>query len=179
VTLVLEEMGGVAYTKGIELDDDHKEIHFSLNYIHQRAEAVKAESELDGVLVHEMVHCWQHNAKGTCPGGLVEGIADFVRLKAGLSPTHWKRPAKRGHKWDNGYQITAYFLEWLEEKEGEGAVRRINAKLRDEKYEEQAFWEKLFGKGVGELWEEYQGALPDADDGDQKEKEPDVVDQKS
>lgn len=179
MTLVLEEMGGVAYTKGIELDDDHKEIHFSLNYIHQRAEAVKAESEIDGVLVHEMVHCWQHDAKGTCPGGLIEGIADFVRLKAGLSPTHWKRPAKRGGKWDNGYQVTAYFLEWLEEKELEGPVRRINAELRDEKYKVEGFWKKLFGKGVGELWEEYQGALTDEDDGDQKEKEADAVDQKA
>ena len=33
VTLYLEEMGGVAYTKGSELDDDHKEIHFSIQHI--------------------------------------------------------------------------------------------------------------------------------------------------
>lgn len=31
-----------------------------------------------GVLVHEMVHCFQYNAKGTCPGGLVEGIAGMI-----------------------------------------------------------------------------------------------------
>lgn len=37
-----------------------------------------------GVCVHEMVHCWQWNAKGTCPGGLIEGIADYVRLRSGL-----------------------------------------------------------------------------------------------
>jgi hypothetical protein len=28
-----------------------------------------------GVLVHEIVHCYQYDAKGTCPGGLIEGIA--------------------------------------------------------------------------------------------------------
>lgn len=122
VTLVLEEMGGVAYTTGISLDDDHKEIHMSLNYIHQRADAVRDAGEIDGVLVHEMVHAWQHNAKQTCPGGLIEGIADFVRLKAGLSPSHWKRPTKKGDKWDSGYQITAYFLEWLEKRDGEGRL---------------------------------------------------------
>ena len=73
VTIVLENMGGVAYTKGNELDDDHKEIHISTSYIehcHNRA-----REELLGVLVHEMVHCFQFNGKGTCPGGLIEGIA--------------------------------------------------------------------------------------------------------
>lgn len=48
------------------------------------------ESEIKGVLVHEMVHTMQFNGKGTCPGGLIEGIADWVRLRAGLSPPHWK-----------------------------------------------------------------------------------------
>ncbi len=33
VTVVLRDMGGVAYTTGTELDNDHKEIHFSLGYI--------------------------------------------------------------------------------------------------------------------------------------------------
>jgi len=33
VTLVLRSMEGVAYTTGSELDPDHKEIHFSLDYI--------------------------------------------------------------------------------------------------------------------------------------------------
>lgn len=163
VTLILKEMGGVAYTTGIELDDDHKEIHFSLGYITNRATAVKEASEIQGVLVHEMVHCWQYFGKGECPGGLVEGIADFVRLKAGLSPTHWKRPCKRGGKWDQGYQHTAYFLEWLEGKDGEGAVRKINAAMV-EHYKEDVFWKKHFGKGINELWEDYQETLPEGED---------------
>ena len=33
VTLVLRTMPGVAYTAGKDLDDDHKEIHFSTDYI--------------------------------------------------------------------------------------------------------------------------------------------------
>lgn len=48
------------------------------------------------------VHCWQYNGKRTCPGGLVEGIADFVRLRDGLSPPHWK---KGGTNWDEGYFV--------------------------------------------------------------------------
>ena len=35
----------------------------------------RARHEIQGVLTHEMVHCFQYNAKETCPGGLIEGIA--------------------------------------------------------------------------------------------------------
>ncbi|OAT04312.1 PBSP domain-containing protein [Blastomyces gilchristii SLH14081] len=67
------------------------------------------------------------------PSGLIEGIADFVRLKAGLVPPHWKRPMskpERGGRWDQGYQITAFFLEWIEDvKVGEGAVGMLNDRL--------------------------------------------------
>ena len=149
-------MGGVAYTTGSNLDDDHKEIHFSLDYINNIPFA-RQKQEIQGVLLHEMVHCWQWNAKGTAPSGLIEGIADFVRLKAGLSPPHWKREA--GGQWDAGYQHTGYFLEWIENTCGEGSVRNINLALKDTTYQEDEFWERLFDKKVGLLWKEYEGTL--------------------
>ena len=46
------------------------------------------------------MHCWQYNGLGTCPGGLIEGIADYVRLKDDLAPPHWTRGGKH---WDEGY----------------------------------------------------------------------------
>ena len=159
VTLILRSMAGVAYTRGIELDDDHKEIHFSLDYIggiNSRTPGREAD-EIRGVLVHEMVHAWQWNGKGRAPGGLIEGIADFVRLKANLQPPHWKREI--GERWDQGYQYTAYFLEWLDEAVAEGSVRKINDALKDEEYEEASFWRKIFGKNVGQLWIEYKSYL--------------------
>ena len=149
-------MGGVAYTTGSDLDTDHKEIHFSLDYINGIPPA-RQKDEIQGVLVHEMVHCWQWNAVGTAPGGLIEGIADFVRLKAGLSPPHWKKEG--GGQWDAGYQHTGYFLEWIESACGEHSVRKINLALKDKKYEEDDFWEQLFGKKVALLWKEYEGSL--------------------
>ena len=149
-------MDGVAFTKGSDLDHDHKEIHFSLDYINETPSA-RQKDEIQGVLVHEMVHCWQWNALGTAPVGLTEGIADFVRLKAGLSPPHWKK--ETGGQWDAGYQHTGYFLEWMESTLGEGSVTKINHALKDTKYEEDDFWEQLFDRKVGVLWKEYEASL--------------------
>lgn len=150
-------MDGVAYTTSSSLDDDHKQIHLSLTYVAGIACARQGD-EIRGVLVHEMVHCWQWNAHGTAPGGLIEGIADFVRLKAGLAPPHWTREEGEGG-WDAGYQHTAYFLDWLEERYGEGTVQRMNEHLRQGKYVERTFWKGLFHKGVKELWREYKKSL--------------------
>lgn len=116
------------------------------------------------------------------PGGLVEGIADFVRLKAGLEPPHWKRPksaSERASKWDAGYQNTAFFLAWIEDvRVGTGAIGMLNDRLyrigyvredqdQDEKERNSGpvgFWEGLFGTRVAELWEEY-GAYLDQNGG--------------
>ncbi|KAL2006385.1 hypothetical protein VTN00DRAFT_9053 [Thermoascus crustaceus] len=187
VTLVLRDFSGVAYTTGIDLDNDHKEIHFSLSYIRTwTTRYPDPVSELAGVLTHELVHCYQHISPPQAPdgdgepvprppGGLIEGIADFVRLKAGLVPPHWKRPTgaeDRTDRWDQGYQHTAFFLEWLEDvRVGTGAVGMLNDRLLRVGYVgedddasmdgdkegdgKEGFWKELFGAGVLQLWEEY------------------------
>lgn len=162
ITMILRSMPGVAYTTSMDLDDDHKEIHFSLDYIAGIPDSSprRQRDEIEGVIVHEMVHCWQWNALGTAPGGLIEGIADFVRLRAGLCPPHWKKES--GGEWDAGYQHTAYFLDWVESKFGEGSVMRINQHLRDREYEEQKFWKDLFDHTVGDLWTEYTRGFENA-----------------
>ncbi|KAF7597648.1 hypothetical protein BBP40_000126 [Aspergillus hancockii] len=185
VTIFLRDIGGVAYTTGTELDDDHKEIHISLQYIHNSLKLANPRTEIVGVLTHELVHCYQHTAPRKVgdsaprpPGGLIEGIADFVRLKTGLVPPHWKRPTsakERPEKWDQGYQHTAYFLEWLEDVHiGKGAVGMLNDRLLRVGYvgegaqtvESEApdngssaplpsFWRDLFGSGIKQLWDDY------------------------
>ncbi|KAL8712012.1 MAG: hypothetical protein Q9220_003708 [cf. Caloplaca sp. 1 TL-2023] len=183
VTLVLRAMDGVAYTTGIELDNEHKEIHFSLGYIAKIPSEPKfrQKEEIQGVLVHEMVHGWQWDGEGTTPGGLIEGIADFVRLKAGLSPPHWTK--ERKEQWDAGYQHTGYFLDWIETRYGDGSVRRINEALINE-YVEENFWTNLFGKQVQELWDEYSSTLPakatlENDTGDESKESAAVQEPKS
>ncbi|KAF1811649.1 plant basic secretory protein [Eremomyces bilateralis CBS 781.70] len=167
VTLILRSMPGVAYTTGTDLDADHKEIHFSTDYIAGISEA-RIEAEICGVVCHEMVHCFQWDARGTAPGGLIEGVADWVRLRCRYVPPHWKREADG--EWDAGYQHTGYFLEYLEGRFGEGSVRRVNEKLKGEDYEEERFWEGLFGEGVGRLWEEYGKSMTEESGKDCKER---------
>ncbi|KAI1079495.1 BSP-domain-containing protein [Whalleya microplaca] len=156
VTLILRDMEGVAYTTGSDLDEDHKEIHFSLKYI-AGLPAARHTAEITGVITHELVHCYQWNARGGAPSGLVEGVADWVRLHCDLAPPHWKREA--GDKWDGGYQRTAYFLEYLEGRFGEGTVQRLNEKLRTGRYEQKAFWTQLVGRPVEQLFEDYKEEL--------------------
>ncbi|QDS70851.1 hypothetical protein FKW77_005453 [Venturia effusa] len=157
ITLILRDMPGVAYTTGSDIDSDHKEIHFSTSYIEGQMHKDGFEKEVLGVITHEMVHCWQWNAQGSCPGGLIEGIADFVRLRAGFVPGHWKKEV--GGEWDAGYQHTGYFLDYLERKFGDGTVVKINETLRDRVYKERVFWEECCGCGVEELWKEYEKHL--------------------
>lgn len=160
VTLILRSMDGVAYTCGSDLDSDHKEIHLNLGYIASVAPN-RRKDELLGVLTHEMVHCHQYDGKGSCPGGLIEGIADWVRLKAGLAPPHWKKAGEG--EWDAGYDCTAYFLEYLEARYGEGTVGRLNEKLRTEEYQTKRFWTELLGRPVEQLWLDYGKSLKPED----------------
>ncbi|KAK7218472.1 hypothetical protein V2G26_006475 [Clonostachys chloroleuca] len=136
VTLILRDMDGVAYTTGSDLDNDHKEVHFSTRYI-AAIGPDRVAHEITGVVTHELVHCFQYDAFGTCPG------------------------REAGGKWDGGYQHTAYFLEYLEGRFGEGTVRRLNEKLRIQKYDEKTFWVELLGEHVTKLWEEYGEKLKD------------------
>lgn len=156
VTLVVHSAQGLAYTTGKELDQDHKEIHISMNYL-ESVPPERRRLEILGVLTHELVHCFQWTANGTIPGGLCEGIADWVRLSCGLAPPHWSR--KADGNWDAGYQDTAYFLDYLEDRFGHGSVRRINQHLNDCKYEEKTFWPALFNHSVHRLWDDYKKYL--------------------
>lgn len=129
------------------------------------------------MLLHELVHCYQHNCLGTAPGGLIEGIADFVRLKAGLAPPHWRKGTteqEMGHKWDEGYQKTAWFLEWLEGEKGKGVVGKMNEQMRSVRYREEegkeGFWQGLFGEGVESLWRRYRKTWEGNGDGEKGEE---------
>ncbi|GLJ24739.1 hypothetical protein SUGI_0472940 [Cryptomeria japonica] len=143
VALIVESMDGVAYTSG-------NEIHLSADYVGKFQGDVKAE--IRGVLYHEMTHVWQWNGQGKAPGGLIEGIADYVRLTAGLAPSHWVKPGS-GNKWDQGYDVTALFLQYCDSISS-GFVAKINAKMASGW--DVGFFRDITGKSVDQLWRDYK-----------------------
>ncbi|BBH09650.1 Plant basic secretory protein family protein, partial [Prunus dulcis] len=138
VTLIIDNITGVAYAS-------NNEIHVSAGYIAGYSGDVKRE--ISGVLYHESTHVWQWNGNGQAPGGLIEGIADYVRLKAG-----------QGNRWDQGYDVTARFLDYLNGRRS-GFVAELNKKLRSG-YSAKYFVD-LLGKNVDQLWSDYKAKFLD------------------
>ncbi|CAE5982774.1 unnamed protein product [Arabidopsis arenosa] len=89
---------------------------------------------------------------GRTPVGLIEGIADYVRLKAGYVASHWVG-AGGGDRWDQGYDVTARFLDYCNDLRN-GFVAELNKKMRNG-YSDGYFVD-LIGKDVNQLWREYK-----------------------
>ncbi len=117
----------------------------------------KSRPEDIGAMVHETAHCVQgYRARGL-PGWLVEGIADYVRF--------WKyEPGKAGKvnaeraKYDGSYRTTAAFLAFASEKYDAKLVTKLNAVLRDGKYDAKV-WKEITGKTVEELDRQWRESL--------------------
>lgn len=153
ISLYLTQMPGVAYTTSNALDDDHKEIYLSVPYFARSSLDGRRRHELEGVLVHELVHCFQFDASGTAPTGFTEGVADHVRLKNGLAPPHW-RPEEVGETWDAGYQKTAYFLAWIDSVCGPLSTVNLNYACRGRKWDESIFLD-VTGMSLSDLWHDF------------------------
>jgi hypothetical protein len=143
VSLFIDDMDGVAYASD-------NEIHVSARYINGYSGDLKRE--FTGMIYHETTHIWQWDGKGLTPGGLIEGIADFVRLKAGYVPSHWVQAGK-GDKWDHGYDATARFLDYCNSLRN-GFVADLNKKMKSSY--NSTFFVELLGKSVDQLWSDYK-----------------------
>ncbi|KAJ4716222.1 Basic secretory family protein [Melia azedarach] len=101
-----------------------------------------------------MTHVWQwigNNALNI--GWLIEGIADFVRLKANYVPEAWAKPGD-GERWDKGHSsIAARFLDYRNGLRN-GFVAELNKKMRDS-YSDK-FFVDLLGKSIDQLWNDYK-----------------------
>lgn len=129
-------------------------LHLNAKYFYSFSGNVK--DEILGVIIHELVHVYQFNGYDTAPGAMIEGIADYVRLKSGYCPIHWKK--KRGHHWSEGYEKCAYFLEWIEDVKGiTNAVQNLNLEMKDKKFE--TAWKDSIRISIEELWREYERYL--------------------
>ncbi|OMO63320.1 hypothetical protein COLO4_32580 [Corchorus olitorius] len=146
VTLIIENGVGVAFTRR-----NLNEIHVNANYLGNYT-AGDVTEEFTGVLYHEMAHVWQWFGNGQAPGGLIEGIADFVRLRAEYIPSHWVQPGQ-GNRWDQGYDVTARFLDYCDGLR-DGFVAELNKMMRTGYSAD--FFVQLLGKTADQLWSDYK-----------------------
>jgi hypothetical protein len=84
-----------------------------------QADGRDVETEIRGILLHEMTHMYQHDDKapgeGTYPNmeNVLEGVADFVRIRAGFRPHN--AVASKSGTWDDvGYWKPAFFMLWID-----------------------------------------------------------------
>ncbi|GJN89513.1 hypothetical protein Rhopal_002500-T1 [Rhodotorula paludigena] len=127
----------------------------------------RVEHEIDGVLTHELVHAFQYDARGSLPGGLVEGIADWVRGGAGLAPPHWREQPGECDRWDAGYERTGFFLSFLSRHFRDPLlVPKINLAARSDTWDDGALLRRVLGgEDVEELWALYKRTFGDKDQG--------------
>lgn len=168
VTLVLCKSSNIARTS-IESKDDglHIETLLSLQYIEHSQHRV--EDEVTGLLIHEIAHSLLRvHPDNKFPSGLLVGIAgklgmashctffysiviDYVRLKEEYGPPHWSQNTRGS--WDDGFEKTAYFLDWIEKKRSEGTIRKLTAVLKSEYHED--LFRQITGVSVSDLWKQY------------------------
>lgn len=143
VTLIFKEMDGIAGTSG--------------DSIAISAQWVREHPDDTGMVIHELVHVIQAYPKYEHVW-LVEGIADYIRYfhfepKKDLGPIDVAKASYR-----DGYGTTARFLAWVEKKYDKQLVRKLNAALRQTKYEDKLL-EDFTGKSLDELWKEFVSTL--------------------
>ena len=117
-------------------------------------------TEVIGILFHEMAHMYQHDDHDGdgVDGGLIEGIADFVRIEAGYTPTG-AEPSGEG-SWNEGYTHTGFFLVWVDDQYDD-FVYALNLSMSSEDgktWTLQSFVD-ITGKTVDQLWDEYRDSL--------------------
>ncbi|SMC22364.1 Cysteine-rich secretory protein family protein [Andreprevotia lacus DSM 23236] len=149
IFLTIKAMDGVAYTAG-------SQITLSSTYVHD-----KSLQEMLGVLAHEITHIYQQNDSDAQHvdgfGGIIEGVADYVRYKTG-----YKTLANRhaGGSWKDGYDTTAFFIDWLNQNYADFAYK-LNQSLSstDRQQWTTDFFVRQTGQSVDALWAQYQQYL--------------------
>ncbi|KAL6845703.1 hypothetical protein ACP4OV_024526 [Aristida adscensionis] len=129
-------------------------VELSARYIASYAGDI--QDEVTGMLYRELARVWQWDGEGRANAGLVDGIADLVRLRSGHSPAGWAKPGE-GTRWDErSGGVTARFLEYLETN-SDGFIAKLNNGLKKATSGEEMF-QKITGKTVEQLWAEYKSA---------------------
>jgi hypothetical protein len=155
VNFIIDNHDGVAYAGG-------NSIHLSTGHIQNYGDPESAYTEFKGVMVHEATHLYQVNG-GNSDGALIEGVADFVRVRAGY---YGPGRCGGGDNWDGAYTTSGCFFSWLagpceyhEQFHPQNDLDigyRINLIINEGKAAVQEEIESSFGVPVNTLWTDYK-----------------------
>jgi hypothetical protein len=158
INFIIDNHDGVAYAGG-------NSIHLSTNHIQNYGNPDSALVEFRGVMIHETAHLYQENG-GSSDGALIEGVADFVRIRVGL---YGLGRRGGGGNWDGAYTTSGFFFSWLagpcEYHDDNHPMNdidigsRINQVMSQGKGAIQAEIESTFGTDINTLWNQYQDAI--------------------
>ena len=122
--------------------------------------------EAVGALLHEEVHVVQQY--GRVPrelGWLVEGIPDYIRWYKFEPQSHGADiPVRRADtaRYNGAYRPSANFLNYVTEKYDKDIVKKLDAALRQHKFDSMNdLWKQSTGKTVEELATEWKQYLKD------------------
>ncbi|KAK3035715.1 hypothetical protein RJ639_033417 [Escallonia herrerae] len=143
----------IAQYDGLEgyVDISNNLINVSAVYL-QGMQGDELRTAFTALMYHEMTHVFQWSGNFTAPGPLTEGIADYMVLRAKLNGTGFALPGQ-GDRWDEGYAVTARFLEYCDSLMT-GFTAALNNKMRYAYSED--YFVQLLGKPVDQLWSEYK-----------------------
>jgi hypothetical protein len=110
-----------------------------------------------GAMVHETVHVVQAYGQRNNPHWLVEGVSDYIRFFK-FEPGKIGRIDARTAHYDNSYRVSAAFLAYLVEKYDREIVRKLNAAMREGRYDDNLI-QQITGKPQGELDDEWRATL--------------------
>lgn len=108
---------------------------------------------------HELMHIVQaYGGRPGLPLWITEGIADYGRYKFGINniKADWYLPGFASNQsYKNAYRVTARFFVWLEQHiQDRNIVTDLDKAMRDGTYSPDT-WNKLTGKTVDQLWQDY------------------------
>ena len=154
----LEDTDGVAYKVG---NNPQIKIHMSTRYLADQYRRMGDEAityEIAGINWHELTHAYQHSPRTGREDrfGLVESMADAVRITAGYHKTRSPRP---GGSWNSGYTTGGFFIQWVQDKYDKEFIYKLNQSCKTGSWSWDKACNDIVGKGIQMLWDEYQWHL--------------------
>ena len=110
-----------------------------------------------GAMIHETIHVIQRYRSRRNPGWLVEGVADYLRCFF-FEPGQVRPVDPDTAKYNQSYQVTATFLDYVARTHDKDLVKKLNKAMREGTYTKAKF-EQITGKPLETLNEDWIASI--------------------